>query len=215
MFVATDTVDHEISCLPVHTVPGTTMAAFVIHFETQLPRSRVQSQLSNPEINQQKTSCTNGNNISRQCMTNNYKNAGSNRTATPGCGCGQGEPNRHHCHRGGNEPAQCHPKRQTRDSAADGNAGAPRLRRNHYESRAEKSTAEGRGENAGRNVSAGRSITFKLRALRRRLSGPASLTDGRECRRLFRLRRRLLLSPSPPIDWTAGWVVRDTIYFYF
>ena len=145
MFVATDTVDHEISCLPVHTVPGTTMAAFVIHFETQLPRSRVQSQLSNPEINQQKTSCTNGNSISGQCMTNNYKNAGSNRTATPGCGCGHGEPHRHHWHRGGDEPAQCHPKRQTRDSAADGNAGAPRLRRNHYESRAEKSTAEGRG----------------------------------------------------------------------
>ena len=46
IFVATITVDQEISCHTVQIVTETTMSAFILHFEKQLPRSRVQWQLS-------------------------------------------------------------------------------------------------------------------------------------------------------------------------
>ena len=46
IFVATDTVDQEISCHPVQIVTETIMSTFILHFEIQLPRSRVHWQLS-------------------------------------------------------------------------------------------------------------------------------------------------------------------------
>ena len=48
------------------------------------------------------------------------------------------------------------------------------------------------------------SITFNPHGFRRSCSAPASTTDGREHRRLFRLRRRLLLSPYPPMVSSAS-----------
>ena len=44
--VATYTFDQEISCHPVQIVAETAMAAFILHFEIQVPRSRVHWQLS-------------------------------------------------------------------------------------------------------------------------------------------------------------------------